>query len=112
MGELRAKLGRNRVDDAEQGFVPVFRIGILERHQPLLVLGRRHLVQQLPELQVLRPDGRGGELVLRGRHARRRAEFFANKDRLERQRGLGALVGGDFAVQHDDCFGDRRVFVG
>ena len=98
MGELRTKLGGNRVDDAEQGFVPMFRIGIFERQQTLFVLGRRHLVQQLPELQILRPNGRGSQLVFRGRHARRRAEFVADKDRLERQGGLGALVGGDFHV--------------
>ena len=112
MRELGAQLCRNGIDESEQHLLPVFGVAFLERLQRLFVLGGRHQLEQLPDFQVLRPDRSRGEIAFGSRHVGCRAQFVADKDRLERQRGLRPLMARDLDVQHLDRFSHRRALVG
>ena len=89
----------------------MLRIGVLERLQRVFVLGRRHLLQQLAQFQILRPDRDGSQLGFSAGRPGCQAEFVANENRFERQRRQRALVADDFDVQHVDRFCDGRVLI-
>ena len=77
-----------------------------------MMFGGRNQFQHRAELDVfLRPDLRVGDFVSARRQSGDGAEFIADKDRFERDRRLGALMGGNVRVQRRNDFVGGRLFV-
>lgn len=75
------------------------------------MLGGGHPVEQLPELEPLIPKGRLGEFALDHGEAGGLPQVVAEEDGLQRERGLRALMAGDFCVEGRDGFGDNGGLV-
>ena len=64
-----------------------------------------------PSLHVLRPDALGGQFAFGGGRSGGFANIVADKNGLQRDRRLRALMSGDFDVERGDDLGGRGGFV-
>ena len=110
-GALSGELGGHVIDGADDGLIPERRGDGLEGVEGAAVLGGGHPVEQLPELEPLIPKGRLGEFALDHGEAGGLPQVVAEEDGLQRERGLRALMAGDFRVQGRDGFGDNGGLV-
>ena len=112
VGHFPGQLGRDVIEGAEEGVGPVFRQRFLERFQGVAVFAGGDQFQDGADAGgFLHPDGQGGDLAFAGRQLHGGADFIADKNGLQRDGGLGALMGGNFGVQGGNNFAGGGGFV-
>ena len=98
-GAFAGQLGGRVVQNVDDGLMPERGGSLLEGLERATMLGGRHLVQQLAQLEVLVPDAVLGNLAFGGSQTDGGTQFVAQEDCLQGQCGLGALVAGDLRIQ-------------